>query len=249
VCLGRDDAALPVRAKDVFVTMLGFLVDHVLVPAGAAFQALLGRHAQSRQFAAGAAPVSTDYLLLVSCLHNSFFRIKSRFESTFVPALQYESNELTVCREYHRKAMRALDVVSSACIHRWIEVSAAHNERLLAALQSRYDFAPRFENRRSGGIQPSAACRQLCAALLATVTFVQAHVAGEGGDRGASVSDRHNLEGILWRELGQRLVAAYLSHLRRSKVSQEGAFVLVRDLDEYYSVVDGMRCPEVRGDR
>ena len=43
----------------------------------------------------------------------------------------------------------------------------------------------------------------------------------------------------------QRFVATYLSHLKKHKISQEGAFVLVRDLDEYLSVIDDMECPDV----
>lgn len=240
---GRDDAALPLRARDVFLTLTSFLVDHILVPSGKAFKALLLKHASSRQFTS--APISTDFLLLISCLHNSFFRIKSNFESTFVPALMYENNELTVCRETNRKAMRSLDAISSECIHTWIETTAMYNERLLVNLQSRYDFSPRFENKRNAGIEPTAACKQLCLTLTNTVQFVKTHVAGEGGGRGASASEKNNLEAILWRELGQRLVATYLSHLRKSKISQEGAFILVRDLDEYYGVIDSMSCPEV----
>lgn len=234
---------MPSRAKDVFLTMIGFIVDNILIPAGKAFKSLLSKHATSRQFSTAA--ISTDYLLLISCLHNSFFRIKTKFETVFVPALIYENNELTVCREFHRKSMKSLDVVSSECIHKWIEMSALYNEKLLLNLQSRYDFSPRFEHRKNAGIEPTGACKQLCSTLTTTVQFVKLHLAGESGNRGASTSDKNNLEAILWREVGGRLVASYLSHLRKSKISQEGAFVLVRDLDEYYSVIDTMGCPEV----
>jgi hypothetical protein len=53
-----------------------------------------------------------------------------------------------------------------------------------------------------------------------------------------------NTAEIFWKPLGRQFVAVLIAHIKRHKVSDEGSFVLVRDMDEYHKVFVTMDCME-----
>jgi hypothetical protein len=247
--IGREDPALPERLSELFKTMLSCLAEHVLLPAAEAFQLLLVKHTSSRNFTSS--PIPIDYILILSLIYDAFFRIKTSFDFTFAPAFAAHPNDLTSCREFKRAMVKRIDAAFSVSLQKWVEAVAYFCDRVLNNVQSRFDFAPKFSNDKLLGIEPTSACKEVCKTLANSIALVRKHITERpenSADKTSGKSTALRLKKIadsVWKDLGYRFVAIYLTHLRKHRVSQEGAFVLVRDLDEIYAVVSTMECIQV----
>jgi hypothetical protein len=247
--IGREDPALPERLSELFKTMLSCLAEHVLLPAAEAFQLLLAKHTSSRNFTSS--PIPIDYIHILSVIYDAFFRIKTSFDFTFAPAFAAHPNDLTSCREFKRTMVKKIDAAFSVSLQKWVEAVAYFCDRILNNVQSRFDFAPKFSNDKMLGIEPTSACKEVCKTLANSIALVRKHITERpenSADKTSGKSTALRLKKIadsVWKDLGYRFVAIYLTHLRKHRVSQEGAFVLVRDLDEIYAVISTMDCIQV----
>lgn len=248
--IGREDPTLPGRLSELFKTMLACLAEHVLLPIAETFQLLLAKHTNGRSFTS--APIPIDYIDVLAAIYDAFFRIKTSFDFTFAPAFASHPNDLTACREFKRSMVKRIDAAFSVSLLRWIEAVAYFCDRALNNLQSRFDFAPKFSNDKMLGIEPTSACKEVCRTLANSIALVRKHIterpenSADKTSAGKSTALRlKKIADSVWKDLGFRFVAIYLTHLRKHRVSQEGAFVLVRDLDEIYAVISTMDCIQV----
>ena len=80
-----------------------------------------------------------------------------------------------------------------------------------------------------------AACDHVCKAILEISNCVRSQQ--------ANVSILNMVE-LFWRPLGIQLIGLLISHIRKQKITQEGSFVLMRDLEEYCIVGSVLECSE-----
>lgn len=109
---------------------------------------------------------------------------------------------------------------------------AVHIEKLLQTLQSKHDFMPKDSLSLAvaggkKGPESSNACNSVCKALLHIMSAVRSC---QGELTGL------NLVEDFWKPLGRMLVGTLISHVKRYKISIEGAKILTRDIEEYYNV-------------
>ncbi len=94
------------------------------------------------------------------------------------------------------------------------------------------DAAPRNGAFRIGGSKPvvadpTVACDSVCKAIMTVANAVRSMQVNLIG---------LDLAKLFWKPMGQQVVGALISHLRKQKVSVEGTKVLMRDLEEYTHV-------------
>jgi hypothetical protein len=231
VNIGRDDEKkLPVFIKDVFLTECMFITESVFVPWAKAIRALVGKHSASRQ-QTSLAPPSPDFLTALSCLYLGVKKFRMHFDDVFSKPLSVQPNALTVCQESRRLALKTIDKCMKEAVQSWITAIVFHYKKVLEANTKKHDFAPRYDS-DNVGLDPTAACRKVCEHLLDTIHSIQEKMTGV------------NTTEIFWKPLGRQFVAVLIAHIRRHKVSDEGSFVLVRDMDEYHKVFVATDCME-----
>lgn len=118
-------------------------------------------------------------------------------------------------------------------VHAWSLCIIVHVEKILFTLQSKYDYCPtslsltqqQYSNSKSGGC--TVACDAVCKELLTVANTVHLFEKSIHG---------LDLMKLFWRPFGQQFIGTIISHIRRQKVSEEGASVLVSDLTEFLNV-------------
>lgn len=99
---------------------------------------------------------------------------------------------------------------------------------MLASLQSKYDYSPKFDPATNGGrLEPTVACDSACKAIQSIISAVRTYEAKLLG---------LDLVKVFWRPFGQQVIGVLISHLRRQKISPEGCKFLNRDIKEYSRV-------------
>lgn len=231
VNIGRDDEKkLPKFIKDVFLTVSMFITESIFVPWARVIRSLVEKHATSR-LQTGLSPPSPDFLTALSALYLGVKKFRVHFDEVFAKPLSVQPNSLTVCLESRRQALKTIDKCMKEAAQAWITAIVCHYKKVLEANTKKYDFCPRHDG-EGCGLNPTTACRKVCAHLLETIHSIQEKMSGV------------NTAEFFWKPLGRQLVAALISHIKRHKVSDEGSFVLVRDMDEYHKVFVAMESME-----
>lgn len=231
VNIGRDDEKkLPVFIKDVFLTECLFITDSIFVPWALAIKSLVEKHSASRQ-QTSLAPPSPDFLTALSSLYLGVKKFRTHFDDVFSKPLSVQPNALTVCQESRRQALKTIDKCMKEAVQSWITAIVFHYKKVLEANTKKHDFSPRYDS-DSIGLDPTIACKKVCEHLLETIQSIQEKMTGV------------NTAEIFWKPLGRQFLAVLISHIKHHKVSDEGSFVLVRDMDEYHKVFVTMECME-----
>ena len=222
--IGRDDKKLTHRLKDLFLLQLGFLCEGLFQPwARVCINTLLK---QLLNRSATALPPA-EVLLVLSLITYGVSKIKTHFEDVFLRPLTIVPNIVAVCKESRMKAFKELDLLARQMVYAWTLCAVAQVERILASLQSRYDYAPKFESSGAARLEPTAACDAVCKALQTVASFMRTFEPKILG---------MDLVKVFWRPLGQQVIGALISHLRKLRISPEGSKFLVRDIKEYSKV-------------
>lgn len=80
---------------------------------------------------------------------------------------------------------------------------------------------------KSQGVESTVACDTICKALLEVSNAIRDHIDDISGI---------NLHENFWMPLGRQIIGSIISHMRRQKISIDGAKVIMKDLNEYYNV-------------
>jgi hypothetical protein len=236
--IGRDDKKLTVRLKDLFVLQMTFLSDALFVPwSKACVQIMLKLIATKGGSTTSTAP-PVEVLAVLSALTYGVSRIKTHFDEVFYRPISAVPNILAVSKESRLKAFKELDLLARQLFNAWTQCTVANIEKTLTSLQSKYDYAPRFETldaaRIGGGgavkLVPTVACDAACRALQTAISYMRSY---------ESKLLNVDLTKLFWRPLGQQMVGLIISHVRRLKVSPDGNKFLSRDLREYAKVMYG----------
>ncbi len=225
--IGRDDKKLTHRLKDLFLLQMAFLSEGLFVPwSKACITVLLKQHA-SRSSITTLPP--SDILALLGVLTYGVGKIKSHFDEVFLRPLSILPNIVAVCKESRLKVFRELDIAARQIIYAWTLCSVALVERTLTSLQSKYDYAPKFESARGAGtrLEPTTACDTACKTLQSVVNVIKNYESRLLG---------LDLTKLFWRPLGQQMVGLIVSHTRKLRVTPEGCKYLSRDIKEYSKV-------------
>lgn len=246
--IGKDDRKLPIQLKELFLLQLGFLKDALFVPwlkfsSTALLRQLMVRSKKTQAAATTMHPPPIELLELICTITYGVGRVRTHFDEVFSPPLQVTPNAMAVCKENRVKAFKELDGLVREATSAWIICIVSYVEKTLHTVQSKFDYAPKFDNssssssssasssntssRRQSTVACSSACETVCKGL---------HEAFHAIDR---LKDRMlglDVMKLLWRPMGVQLVGLIISHIRRQKVTMEGAKVLIRDLKEYSKV-------------
>ena len=232
VNIGRDDEKkLPIFIKDVFLTESMFITESIFVPWAKAIKALVDKHSTSR-LQLGLTSPSPDFLTVLSNLYGGVKKYRMHFDEVFSKPLSVQPNALTVCQESRRQTLKVVDKYMKEAVQSWIAAIVFHYKKVLEANTKKYDYAPRYDS-DSAGMDPTVACKKVCEHLQETIHSIQVKMIGV------------NTSEIFWKPLGRQFIAVLISHIKRHKVSDEGSFLLVRDMDEYHKAFVEMDCMEV----
>ena len=100
-------------------------------------------------------------------------------------------------------------------------------DRYLSTLNNKSTYAPSVGRDAVRGNSISPGCLQ----ISKTLSLVATQVAAKQGDITGV-----NLVALFWKPLGQEVIATMISHLRKQKITPEGAEMLMQDMDEYCQV-------------
>lgn len=240
--IGKDDRKLPIQLKELFLLQLGFLKDALFVPWLKFSSTALLKQMVVRSKTQAIHPPPIELLELICTITYGVGRVRTHFDEVFSRPLQVMPNAIAVCKENRVKAFKELDGLVREATTAWIICIVSYVEKTLHTVQSKFDYAPKFENSSSGAAsgtsyrQSTVACSSACETVCKGL-----HEAFHAIDR---LKDRMlglDVMKLLWRPMGVQLVGLIISHIRRQKVTMEGAKVLIRDLKEY-SKVGGCSC-------
>lgn len=222
--IGRDDKKLTHRLKDLFLLQLSFLSEGMLMPWSKACTGVLLKQLANRSATTMLPP--SEILALLTVLTYGVSRIKSHFDEVFLRPLSIVPNIVAVCKENRLKVFRELDLVARQILYAWTLCAAAQVERTLSTLQSKYDYAPKFD---ALGVkqEPTTACDTACKTITAALNAVRSYEAKLLG---------LDLVKLFWRPFGQQIIGVIISHVRRQKITPEGSKAVSRDLKEFSKV-------------
>jgi hypothetical protein len=242
--IGRDDRKLYSYIKDLYILQLGFLIDGVMLPCSKTCTTMLLKLCATKS--SSTTMPSLDLLAAVSALIYTKNKLKSHFDTTFTRTLSSSANLVLICKEVHRKAFSMLVSASRECLYSWTLSMAYHIEKLLTSIQSKYDYAVKVDpiqqmiqqaqggNRNSVSnkgnnfmIQCTAACEAVCKAINVIISKLR-----EFEDDLKTI----DIDLMFWRPFGQTIIGNLISHLRKQKITTDGAKVLLRDIQEYKRV-------------
>ncbi len=235
--IGRDDKKLPLRAKELFLLQLGFLCEGLFLPWSKACTTMLLKMSSSRAQNSTLPPL--ELLSVLSATYYGVNRIKSHFEEVFMRPLSVLPNIVSICKDTRRNSIRAVEAAAKESLHAWTLCIAVHIEKILSNLQSKYDYAPKSDPMMNGlafrvsGMKqqviadPSMACDNVCKAILTVANAVRFNMINL---LGLDVSK------LFYKPLGQQIVGALITHLRKLKITAEGTKQLMRDIEEYTNV-------------
>lgn len=221
--IGRDDKKLTHRLKDLFLLQMAFLSDGLFVPWSKACIAALLRQYTNRASTTTLPP--SEILALLAVLTYGVGKIKSHFDEVFLRPLSIVPNIVAVCKESRLKLFRELDVSARQIIYAWTLCAVALVEKTLLSLQSKYDYAPKFESHSRA--EATTACDSAVKIIASIVAVIRAHESRLLG---------LDMVKLFWRPLGQQVIGVVVSHVRRQRVTPEGCKYLSRDIKEYSKV-------------
>lgn len=229
--IGRDDRKLPVCAKDLFIIHLSFLTDGLMIPWSRACTTMLLKICATK--AANTSLPPMDLLPAVVALIYGKNQIKTHFDTTFMRALSTSPNLVVVCKEARRKTFKNIVNLARECLHAWTLGVAFHIEKLLSSLQSKYDYAPKFDpinnmlNGNKGSTNSTAACDAVCKAIIHVTNTIRNYETQLVGI---------DMQLMFWKPFGSQCMGNLISHLRKQKITTDGSMMLLRDLQEYKHV-------------
>ncbi|EZF32709.1 Secretion pathway protein Sls2/Rcy1 [Trichophyton interdigitale] len=129
-----------------------------------------------------------------------------------------------------RKFEQKLDERVAAGLNKGIDVLVEEVEHLLATKQSIGDFHPEAvdPSQRTADIGPSEAAKSI-------VQVISSHTRMLVGGTDKSTLDVFN------QEIGLRLFNALCKHIKRHRISIEGAVKLISDMNHYFGLIQSMR--------
>jgi hypothetical protein len=229
--IARDENTLPVRIKEIYFSQCEYILDGVLVPCLQASANVLIK--QCTRGATNTALPPMEYLTMVTLACESVGILKSNLDDVYTKSLRpqgYTGNVLAVCKEAMKKYLKTLDSLCKEGIKAWVTCVAYHMERLLSSMQAKNDF--RGRNRPPPGVTltPTAACAAVCQMFD---TVAQALSSAKNGFSGLDIKMQEDF----LIPLGRHAAGTLIAHLRRMKISEEGAPYLMRDLNEYVQAI------------
>ena len=144
-------------------------------------------------------------------------------------------NAVAVCKENRKRAFKSLENYVRVSMYAWSLCIIVHIEKILYTLQSKYDYSPSSATlaarstptKRFASSSCTIACDAVCKELLTVANTVHAHEKAKQG---------LDLVKLFWRPFGQQFLGVIISHIRRQKVTEEGAEILIHDIHEYINV-------------
>lgn len=237
--IGRDDKRLALKAKELYLLEIEFLVDGLFIPWSTSIVTLLLKCASTSANKSAMPPL--EFLQALSALFMGINKIKSHFEDIYVVPLTLQPQLIVICKEARTAAFKRLDKVMKESIFAWSMCVGIHLEKTLTTLQSKYDFAP--QGMTVGGRQMSNKARvytDTCAAIRKELITLE-----NGVSMFKEFLQGFNMVELLWKPLGQMFVGTLISHIKKYKVSIDGAKILLNDLEEYKNLCAIMEYPEV----
>lgn len=226
--IGRDDRKLPIHLRDLFLFQLEYLKDVYFVPWLKYTNIVLLKQLMKTNFVT-IPPL--EVLALISSITYGVNRIKTHFDEVFSRPLSIIPNAVAVCKENRVKAFRELENSVRESIYAWLLNIVNFVEKTLATVQSKFDYAPKFETisiNNKAIIVCSQACESVCKGLYEIVNGINQYKSKLIG---------LDMVKLFWRPLGIQIIGLIISHIRRQKVTTEGAKVLVKDIKEYSKVI------------
>lgn len=242
--VGKEEHKLGTRLKDVYLLLLDFLAEGVMVPVLRSCANILSRSASRASNKGRDRIPPLEVLEILSIASATADKLKLTLESTVSRGLEGNANMMVVCREALKGSLKPLLAAEKEVLHAWNACIIQHVEYLLASLQNKSDYGVSFLNKANknilgGGSKPksnnermnpanSGACDQVCQALLKAISAVR------GAD--GTLSGLNTRE-YFWKPVGQQFVGVLVSHLRKQSITETGAAQLMHDLDEYHRIV------------
>lgn len=238
--IGRDDRKLYNSLKDLFMLQLNFLSDGLMIPWAKACTNFLLKICSTK--AANSSLPPMDLLPAVTSLIYGKNQIKIHFEDTFMRSLTSSPNLVVVCKEARRNTFKMLMNSVRECLHAWTLGVAFHIDKLLGSLQSKYDYAPKFDAitnllnnpQKSGGVC-TPACDAVCKVIIQVTNAIRNYESQLIGV---------DMNTLFWKPFGSQCIGNLISHLRKQKITLEGSKVLMRDIQEYKHVMAMMNSPD-----
>ena len=229
--IARDDYSLPMKIKELYFLQSEFLLDAVLVPCLQASADILIK--QCIRGVTNTVLPPMEYLKIVTFACESSVILKSNLDDVYAKPLRSQGNNgnmLAVCKESLKKNMILLDSLCKEGIRAWVMCVAYHMERLLTSMQGKNDFRNKSKATSGSMLTPTPACASVCQMLTAVAQAIHA-VKGSFPGLSIQVAD------CFWVPCGRHISGILISHLRRMKISEDGAANLMRDMDEYLAVM------------
>eukprot|EP01038_Epipyxis_sp_PR26KG_P005958 gene5958-8211_t len=252
--IGRSDTKkLPLYLKELFLLSLGFIIDGILLPCANSITTLLlkstGNALKSSSSGGSNSSYNTppyqDFFNYLSCVSQSVIKITSHYDIQFSKSLSILPNISLVCKESRKYAFKKLEITCKESIHAFLLYISIFIEKNLTNLQSKYDYNPYYSFQSQGhdmslyrmrsNHEITSTCDNICKILLALSNTIRMNV-----DNLKSF----DLMKLFWKPFGQLFIGIIISHIRKQKISQEGAQVLITDMDGYLRVMVVMESPE-----
>lgn len=265
--IGRDDPKLPWLLRDVYLIHLEFIVDGVLLAWSAACNSIVLRRDTYLTRVSNLPPL--ELVNSVGVLWRAAMATKDHLDLVFAPVLADAPNVIALCVEKRRLYMHKIEGAIALLFRSWAKMSILHLAKVLDRVQSKYDYAPKpLSSRMStafGLLEPekvvtlkttlggqeivvtttnvdkqtaastSTACDTVCKSLIVVINCIRSNLPSLGGI---------NLDDYFWLPFGKQFIGLLISHLRNKKVTPEGAFVLMKDLEAYVEIAMSLERPE-----
>lgn len=230
--VARDDKKTPLKVKDVYMLLLSFLSDSVLIPCAVACNILLCK-ISSASLSNGYNTTTTvpgDYVKAIGAIYDGIGRLKNSFEMVFSKPISTVPNAYVVCKDVRRKAMRIVREAVNTAVRAWIWAGVYQLEAMLHSGQSKTDYRPKIA---SGSVvrSPPQGPSETCLAVSKAIRRLLEEAVLDLG-----VAD---LGEVVWKPFLELFIGALIAHIRRQQISPDGAFLLLLDLDEYRKAFDG----------
>jgi len=231
--IGRDDKKLPARIKEIYILQLSFLIEGVFYPYIQSCTTMLLRSAVATSKNTVLPPL--EYIQALAAVYAGVSLLKKNFNEVFLTSLSSVPNLVVVCQEARRNFLKPLEHAARESMHSWTMCVIMHMERTLTSMHSPTDYNPPKNENRYGTGEPTPACDYVCQSFMKVISTVQGY--------------KNDLVGIdltetFWRPLGQQFIGTLLVHLRKQKISQDGASTLLADIEEYTNIAQSMETPE-----
>jgi hypothetical protein len=250
--IGRDDKKLFTHLKNLYLLLLSFLTDGIIVPVFKTSTTLLLKLAASKPNETFLPQI--EFLSIIAAVLYCKEKLKTYFDEQFYKELKSVPNFIAICKEVRLQSFHSINRVMTESLHAWTLCISVHVEKLFHLIQSKFDYSPKFEaiqnliaksgsnmmtnitnlvgknfnlKETTANIQPTSACNTICKAMIVICNAVRQEETELHG---------FDLKELFWKPLGQQFVGAIISNIRRWKITMDGGKVLLRDLDEYHTV-------------